>query len=222
MKKSGESMPMSKIREIIQTLMEAYPDTEQEPSTSNPFKTLIGCILSQRTRESNSERAANNLFNIASTPEEILRLERNTLEELIRPSGFYKQKARYVVETCRCLVETHDAIVPADRESLLQLPGVGPKTADVVLSHGFSYRTVPVDIHVWRVTKRLGLAPKDSDHEETKEILESIIPDEYKLLYDRTILRIGKDYCRKTDPKCIQCPLEQYCSHGTSIKLPAP
>ena len=210
------------IDRILQRLMETYPDTDPDPSTDNPFKTLISCILSQRTLDSNSERAADNLFNIASTPEEVLSLSRNDLEGLIRPSGFYKQKARYIVEICRCLLEIHDGCVPADRESLLMLPGVGPKTADIVLSHSFNYRTVPVDVHVWRVTRRLGLVPGDANHVKTKEALERMLPDEYKLLYDRTILRIGKEYCRKTDPRCSQCPLGQYCSYKTSTELFAP
>lgn len=207
---------MPDIHMILQALKEAYPDTDPEPSTEDPFKTLIGCILSQRTRDSNSEKAAESLFNVASTPEEILSLSREELEKLVRSSGFYRQKARHIAETCRGLVETHGGEVPEDRESLLQLPGVGPKTADIVLSHSFNVRTVPVDVHVWRVTRRLGLTPIDADHEEVKMVLERIVPDNHKLFYDRATLRIGKEYCRKTGPRCGPCPLGHHCGYRAS------
>ncbi|MFH2111696.1 MAG: endonuclease III [Candidatus Bathyarchaeota archaeon] len=213
---------MPDIRRILQTLKEAYPYTDPEPSTDDPFKTLISCILSQRTRDSNSEKATDSLFNAASTPEEILRLSRDELEELIKSSGFYRQKAQHIAETCRGLVETHGGAVPGHRESLLRLPGVGPKTADIVLSHSFNVRTVPVDVHVWRVTRRLGLAPMDADHEEVKRVLEGIVPDDDKLLYDRATLRIGKEHCRKTGPRCGPCPLAPHCGYKASRELSVP
>ena len=213
---------MPSIHRILQTLKETYPDTDPEPSTEDPFKTLISCILSQRTRDTNSEKATNSLFNAASTPEEILRLSQDELEELVKSSGFYRQKARHIAETCRGLIDIHGGAVPGDRESLLRLPGVGPKTADIVLSHSFNVRTVPVDVHVWRVTRRLGLAPTDADHEEVKRALEMMVSDDHKLLYDRATLRIGKMYCRKTEPRCGPCPLGPHCGYKASRELSAP
>ena len=213
---------MPDIRRVLQAMKETYPDTDPEPSAENPFKTLIGCILSQRTRDANSEKAAESLFNAASTPEQVLRLSRDELEELVRPSGFYRQKARHIAETCRCLMEAHGGEVPGDRDSLLRLPGVGPKTADVVLSHGFNVATVPVDVHVWRVTRRLGLAPMGADHEEVRRALEEMVPDDQKLLYDRAALRIGKEYCRRTGPRCGPCPLGPLCGYRASRGLSAP
>jgi len=213
---------MPEIRKILQTLKDAYPDTDPEPSNNDPFKTLISCILSQRTRDTNSEKATDSLFKAASTPEEILRLRQDELEELVRSSGFYRQKARHIAETCRDLVETHGGGVPSDRESLLRLPGVGPKTADIVLSYSFNVRTLPVDVHVWRVTRRLGLAPMDADHEEVKRVLEEIVPDDHKLLYDRAALKIGKEYCRKTGPRCGSCPLGHHCGYKASRELSDP
>jgi len=207
------------IREVLKAMKEVYPDTDIEPTTEDPFRALIGCILSQRTRDSNSEKAAESLFNAASTPEEILRLSQDDLEDLVRPSGFYRQKARHIAGTCRGLVDVHGGAVPSDRESLLKLPGVGPKTADIVLSYCFNVRTVPVDVHVWRVTRRLGLAPMDADHEEVKRALEEIVPDDQKLLYDRAALRVGKEYCRKTGPRCDPCPLGSLCVYRTSRGL---
>jgi endonuclease-3 len=213
---------MPDIHKILQTLKEAYPETDTEPTTEEPFKTLISCILSQRTRDSNSEKATDSLFNVATTPEEILRLSRDELEDLVRSSGFYRQKARHIAETCRCLVETHGSVVPGDRWSLLMLPGVGPKTADIVLSHSFNIHTVPVDVHIWRVTRRLGLAPMDADHKEVKRVLEEVVSDDDKQLYDGAILMIGKEYCRKKEPRCSPCPLGPHCSYNASRELSVP
>jgi endonuclease-3 len=199
---------------VIRKLKETYPDISSEPSAEDPFRTLIGCILSHRTRDSNAEKASTSLFEKVSTPEEALRLGEAELEALIRSSGFYKQKARHISGACRALVEECGGAVPRDREALLKLPGVGPKTADIVLAYSYETKVVPVDVHVWRVSRRLGLADMDADHEEVKTVLEQIIPDGDKVLYDRAVLRLGKDYCRKTGPKCLGCPMKPLCGYA--------
>jgi endonuclease-3 len=208
----GPALP--EVHPIIRKLKVTYPDISPESSAEDPFRTLICCILSQRTRDGNAEKASTSLFTKASTPEEVLRLGEAELEALIRSSGFYKQKARYISGACRALVEECGGAVPRDREALLKLPGVGPKTADIVLAYSYETKVVPVDVHVWRVSRRLGLADIDADHEEVKKILEEIIPDGDKVLYDRAVLRLGKDYCRKTGPKCLECPLKPLCSYA--------
>ncbi len=208
----GPTLP--EVDSVIRKLKETYPDISPEPSAEDPFRTLIGCILSQRTRDGNAEKASKNLFEKASTPEEVLRLGEAELEALIRSSGFYRQKARYISGACRALAEECGGAVPSDREALLKLPGVGPKTADIVLAYSYEANVVPVDIHVWRVSRRLGLAHMDADHEEVKTTLEEIIPDGDKVLYDRAVLRLGKDYCRKTGPRCLECPLKPLCGYA--------
>jgi len=206
---------MTDTRAILKALTEAYPDADPEPSNADPFTTLIGCILSQRTREGNAEKAARSLFDAASTPEEVLGLGQDRLEALIRPSGFYRQKARHIAGTCRALVDHHRGVVPRDREALIRLPGVGPKTADIVLAYSYGAQTVPVDVHVWRVSRRLGLAPMDASRDEVKKALEEALPAECRVLYDRTALRVGKEHCRKSDPRCGGCPLQALCDHAS-------
>jgi endonuclease-3 len=206
---------MPEIHAILKALADAYPDVDPKPSNMDPFMTLIGCILSQRTREGNAEMAAGNLFAAASTPEDVLSLGQDRLEALIRPSGFYRQKARSIMGTCRALVDHHGGVVPREREALMRLPGVGPKTADIVLAYSYGAQTVPVDVHVWRVSRRLGLAPMDADHEEVKKALEEALPGDCRVLYDRAALRVGKEHCRKSAPRCGGCPLRGLCCHAS-------
>jgi len=204
----------SKASAVLDKLVDAYPKMLENPSRSDPFHTLIGCILSQRTRDSNSEKAAETLFSQASTPSDITRLNREELHDLIRCSGFYRQKARYIRETCRELMERHDGVVPNEKDTLLTLPGVGPKTADIVLSHCFDEAVIPVDVHVSRVSRRLGLAPKGASPEEVQRSLHRLIPPDKYLFYDRSIVRLGKEYCRKSNPLCGECPLRGCCEYG--------
>ena len=206
---------MPNVHAVMKALADAYPDADPEPSNGDPFRTLIGCILSQRTREGNAERAAERLFAAASTPEEVLSLGQDRLEALIRSSGFYRQKAHSIMGTCRALVDNHGGAVPRDREALMRLPGVGPKTADIVLAYSYGAQTVPVDVHVWRVSRRLGLAPMDANHEAVKKALEEALPIECRVFYDRTALRIGKEHCRKSAPMCGGCPLRRLCDHAS-------
>ena len=202
-----------KVSALIDILTKAYPKLLDAPLRQDPFRTLVGCILSQRTRDSNSERAAETLFSRASTPSDILGLSREELHDLIRCSGFYRQKAEHIRGTCRALMERHDGEVPRDRETLVTLPGVGPKTADIVLTHGFGEVAIPVDVHVSRVSRRLGLTPMNASQEEIQSILHMLIPRDKYLFYDRSVVCLGKEHCRKTKPLCGVCPLRDYCDY---------
>jgi endonuclease-3 len=206
-----------KVSALIDKLTEAYPKQLDAQSRYDPFRTLVRCILSQRTRDNNSERAAEALFSRASTPSDILGLSREELHDLIRCSGFYRQKAEHIRGTCRALMERHDGEVPRDRETLLALPGVGPKTADIVLTHCFGETAIPVDVHVSRVSRRLGLAPMNASPEETQSILHTLIPWDKYLFYDRSVVRLGKEFCRKTKPLCGECPLNDCCDHQKNL-----
>lgn len=200
----------ARIDDVLAVVREIVAESA-EIKHSDPFRVLIGCILSQRTRDTNSEKACENLFSIAQTPGQIIELDMSSIHESIKCSGFYNQKSKYILETCRQIVAIHDGKVPRTRKELLTLYGVGHKTADIVLSYGFGEPTIPVDVHVSRVSKRLGFATPKDHPEDVKEKLEKIIVPRDRMLYDHGALKIGKAYCRKSDPKCPECPLDNIC-----------
>jgi len=209
-----DSRRFSRINARIEDVLTVFRGIVTESTVikpSDPFRVLIGCILSQRTRGVNSEKACENLFSIAHSPKQILELDMSTIHESIKCSGFYNQKSKYILETCRQIVEIHDGKIPRTREGLLALHGVGHKTADIVLSYGFGEPTIPVDVHVSRVSKRLGFAKPQDHPEDVKASLEKIIAPRDRILYDHGALKIGKNYCRKSEPKCPECPLGNIC-----------
>jgi len=179
----------------------------------DPFKTLIGCVLSQRTRDRNAEKAAEALFAVAETPEDILNLGEDRLRRLIRCSGYYNQKSSFIIGICEALIREFDGRVPDERAHLLSLPGVGYKTADIVLSHAFNRPVIAVDIHVETVAKRLGLVDKDANPEAVKKVLEGYVPAEKRRFVDSAFLRLGKEYCRSRAPRCQECFLKNLCKY---------
>jgi endonuclease-3 len=198
---------------ITRLMREHYGDIDEGPQEPrDPYRTLIGCVLSHRTRDENSRRAARNLFAEIEGPLDILAMNQDTLKELIRCSGFYNQKARNIVAISRVLVNDFGGMVPDDRETLMGLPGVGPKTADIVLSYAFGKPAIAVDVHVSRVARRLGLAPDDAGPERVKEALESLVPPDSYRFVDNAFVRHGKEYCRNSDPRCSGCFLSELCT----------
>jgi endonuclease-3 len=194
--------PEERMRRVAQLLEEEYGAEEQtETGGDDPFRTLIGCVLSHRTRDANTVRAA-----------EALGLEPDELKALIRCSGFYNQKARNITTICQDLVDNHGSKVPDDRETLMSLRGVGPKTADIVLNHAYNVPAIAVDVHVARVALRLGLADPKAGPEEVKAALERLVPPEMYRFIDYGFVRHGKKYCRKTNPRCGECPFREACA----------
>jgi len=198
---------------VTRLMMEYYGDIdERPPEPRDPYRTLIGCVLSHRTRDENSSRAARNLFAEIEGPLDLLTMNQDTLKELIRCSGFYNQKARNIVAISRVLVDDFGGMVPDERETLMGLPGVGPKTADIVLSYAFGKPAIAVDVHVSRVARRLGLAPGDAGPERVKEVLESLVPPDSYRFVDNAFVRHGKEFCRNSDPRCSGCFLSELCT----------
>jgi endonuclease-3 len=178
------------------------------------FPTLIECILSQRTRESNSARAAKALLSVASTPQKVAKMPLKEIERLIRPAGTYRQKARYIKEACQLIVKKYKGEVPKSRDELLTLPGVGPKTADVVLCYGLSIPAIAVDVHVSRISRRLGLVEKNDNVEIIRKKLEKIFPKTKWHIVNYGMVQFGRNICR-SKPLCIKnkkfCPFYQFC-----------
>ncbi len=202
-----------KMTDIIRLMREQYGDIdERSREPRDPYRTLIGCVLSHRTRDENSSRAARNLFEEIEGPLGILAMNPDTLKALIRCSGFYNQKARSIISISRALVDDFGGIVPDDRATLMGLPGVGPKTADIVLSYAFQKPAIAVDVHVSRVARRLGLAPDDAGPEQVKEALESLVPPDSYRFVDNAFVRHGKEFCRNSNPRCSECFLSKLCT----------
>ena len=187
----------------------------------DPFKLLIGCVLSQRTREENTEAACKALFAIASTPKQILKLSTPKLRKLIKLAGLAKQKALNIKRICRILLEKYGGKVPNTRDALMELPGVGPKTADVVRCYAFEEPCIPVDTHVNRISKRLGLVEKNAKIEGVGEELQKIFPREDWHLINRGFVLFGREICLPRKPKCGTCQLRGLCEFGKRL-LPSP
>ncbi len=205
-------------RAILDLMEKRYGKEEaSNQGWSDPFRTLIGCVLSHRTRDENSSRAAQNLFEDIEGPGDILRMAPEELKTRIRCSGFYNQKARNIRAICQTLVEEHGGVVPRDRDALIDLHGVGPKTADIVLSHAFASPAIAVDVHVATVARRLGLVKSDAGPERVKEVLEGLVsPSEY-MFADNAFVKCGKEFCRTRNPRCNECFISSFCDYYQQI-----
>jgi endonuclease-3 len=175
-----------------------------------PFLVLISCILSLRTKDAVSLAASQRLFSHAQTPRKLLSLSSQTIEKLIYPTGFYRQKTKQIKAICTVLLEKYNGSVPNTQEKLLELPGVGPKTSALVLSMGFDIPAICVDTHVHRVSNRLGLV-KTKTVAETEQQLKQLLPEEYWSEFNSLIVMWGQNICVPISPKCSICPLLPLC-----------
>jgi endonuclease-3 len=201
------------IKKITSFLEQRY---KLEPWYKDPFKVLIGCVLSQRTREENTDAACQALFAIATTPEEILALPLPKLESLIKRAGFFRQKAKNIRKICQVLLQEYKGAVPSKRSELLKLPGVGPKTAAVTLCYGYGQPTIAVDVHCARIAKRLGLVPGQADVEQIRKRLEALFPSEQHYLINRGFVLFGREICTPRNPRCGMCELQDICAYRVS------
>jgi len=175
-----------------------------------PFGTLISCLLSLRTKDAVTEPASRRLLARGSTPEALTRLGTQEIEKLIYPVGFYRTKARNVKEIGRLLLERHGGQVPETMEELLALPGVGRKTANLVLTVGHDKYGICVDTHVHRISNFLGYV-KTKNPEETEFALRKKLPKKYWKTYNDILVTFGQNLCVPVSPWCSKCPVERYC-----------
>ncbi|HXQ22878.1 MAG TPA: endonuclease III [Candidatus Acidoferrales bacterium] len=178
--------------------------------TSDPFRVLISCLLSLRTKDETTGPAARRLFALAATPQAMLRLSAGEIEKAIYPVGFYRTKARTILEICRTLIERYDGAVPDDLDALLCLKGVGRKTANLVLTQGFSKPGICVDTHVHRISNRWGYV-RTTDPHATEMALRRKLPPQYWIVYNDLLVAFGQTLCTPTSPWCSRCPVETYC-----------
>ena len=207
------------VEKLVKFLKDRYrKDCDFRPSR-DVFRVLITTILSQRTRDENTERAAKALFSKAGTPEKILKLSKKELERLIRPSGPYRQKAKRIKAVSKIILEKYKGKVPKTREELMELPGVGLKTSNIVLSYGYGKPVIAVDVHVEVTSKRLGLAPQNASVKEVEDILEELVPTEDKWIINLGMVQFGREICITRKPRCFICPLNEVCPYPNKTKL---
>lgn len=195
----------SDIGDAVRRLSKRY-GVDNFGRSETPFEVLIATILSQRTRDENTAVASRALFSKYKTPGQLMRADTKDIERLIKPSGFYRVKARKIKEVSKILVKEYDSKVPSDMEKLLELPGVGRKTANCVLVYGFHEPAIPVDTHVHRISNRLGWV-KTRTPEETETALTKLVPKKYWITLNELFVKFGKDICRPINPKCGLCDL---------------
>lgn len=176
----------------------------------NPFLVLVSCILSLRTKDAVSLSASIRLFKYAMTPQELLSIPVKKIEKLIYPVGFYRQKSAQLHELCQQLLDKHAGLVPNTKDELIALKGVGLKTTNLVLAQGFNIPALCVDIHVHRISNRLGLVNTKTP-EQTEVALKKVIPQEYWIKYNSLLVMWGQNICLPLSPYCSRCPLKEVC-----------
>jgi endonuclease-3 len=176
----------------------------------DPFKTLIRTILSARTKDEQTIKISNILFEEFDTPEKLARADPERVKEIIRPIGFYNTKTKYIINTSKKLLKDHDGEVPEDYKDLIDLPGVGSKVAKCVLVYAFGIPAIPVDTHVHRITNRWGLVETKTP-KKTNEALMDLLPKGWWILVNDLLIRFGKDLCKPINPRCDECPLADWC-----------
>jgi len=200
---------MERIEAIIKLLNKRY---KIKIRNSDPFRTLIGVVLSHRTKDDASWPAARRLFKIAGTPEKIVELPEKRIAKTIYPVGFYNQKAKRIKQICKMLLEEFDGRVPKTREELMKLPGVGGKSADIVLLFSFGEYVIPVDTHVSVVSRRWHLT-KNKKPEKIREDLHKIFKGKQRMIINNLLVDFGKEYCTARYPKCKICPVLKFCPY---------
>jgi len=179
-------------------------------SGSDPFKILVATVLSLRTKDETTAKAANRLFQVAKTPQELLKLTEEEIASLIYPVGFYRRKAKQLKEIAKILVEKYGGKVPDDLEELLKLPGVGRKTANLVITEAYGKDGICVDTHVHRISNRLGYV-KTKTPEETEMALREKLPKKHWREINELLVALGQTICHPTSPKCSECPINELC-----------
>ncbi|HEY1228792.1 MAG TPA: endonuclease III [Ramlibacter sp.] len=207
------------VEPFFATLQAANPTPETELEYSSVFELLAAVLLSAQATDAGVNKATRRLFPIAGTPEKILALGLDGLEGYIKTIGLYRTKARNLMETCRLLVEKHGGQVPRTREELEALPGVGRKTANVVLNVAFGEATMAVDTHIFRVSNRTGLAPGKDPYAVEMKLLERV-PEKYLADAHHWLILHGRYVCVARVPQCWRCAVRAYCDYEP--KTPAP
>ena len=206
MNKEKRTAIYSKLRQL-----DPHPDTELNYQT--PFELLISVILSAQATDISVNKATDKLYPVARTPESILALGVEGLTSYIRTIGLFNSKAKNIIKTCAMLIERHNSAVPQTRDALEALPGVGRKTANVILNTAFGQPTIAVDTHIFRVSNRTGIAPGKTPLEVEKRLLR-LTPDEFKKDAHHWLILHGRYTCKARRPLCGDCTIIAWCEYS--------
>jgi endonuclease-3 len=200
------------IEAFFQRLSDANPAPETELAFINPFTLLVAVVLSAQATDVSVNKATVELFRLADTPEKMLALGEETVRHHIRTIGLFNTKAKNVIALSRLLIERHGGVVPEDRAALEALPGVGRKTANVVLNVAFGQPTIAVDTHIFRVGNRTGLAPGKTPLDVELK-LERVVPKHWRLHAHHWLILHGRYICKARSPECPRCPVSDLCAY---------
>ena len=184
--------------------------TEVQSSRRSPFHLLVSCVISLRTKDEVTHNASRRLYELANTPTELAALDEGAIASAIYPAGFYNTKAGQLRRIATILIDSHGGEVPADEAAMLELPGVGPKTANLVLGLGFDIPAFCVDTHVHRISNRLGLVETKTP-DATEKALQVVLPKDLWIDINDLLVTFGQNRCHPTSPKCTGCPLDDLC-----------
>ena len=214
-------MNPAKRHELFSRLRAVNPHPTTELEYETPFELLVAVVLSAQATDKGVNLATRRLFPAANTPEAIYALGEEGLADYIKSIGLYKSKARHLIATCRMLVERHSSRVPAERAALEALPGVGRKTANVVLNTAFGQPTMAVDTHIFRVANRTGLAPGKTVLEVEKKLMRAV-PKEFLADAHHWLILHGRYVCQARKPKCPECIIADLCEYKDKTPAPVP
>lgn len=204
----------SKVRHVLDTIAQMFPDAHCELNHSNPFELTIAVILSAQSTDQMVNKVTEQLFQKYRSPEDYLNVPLEELEEDIRQIGLYRTKAKNIQKMCRLLLDQYGGKLPTSREELMKLPGIGRKTANVILSTAFNIPAIAVDTHVERVTKRLGICPWKATPLEVEKTLMDVVPREEWAITHHRLIFFGRYHCKAQKPQCHACPLADLCREG--------
>lgn len=208
--KEKELLRKKELEKVLEELYKMYPDASCELNYKTPFELLISTILSAQCTDVRVNQVTSFLYEQYDTPKDFLTLTEVELGELIRSCGFYKNKSKNILNTCQILVNDYDGEVPKNRETLMKLPGVGRKTANVVISNAFGEPAIAVDTHVFRVSNRIGLAHSNNVQDTEIQLMKRIPKDQWSDAHHWLIYH-GRRICKARKPQCEKCPLTEEC-----------
>lgn len=206
------------IKVVIEKLLKEFPDAKAELVHSNTFELLIATILSAQCTDVRVNIITEELFKDLKTPEDYIKLSQEELGERIRTCGLYNSKSKNILGTCHMLIEKFNGQVPGTLEELIRLPGVGRKTANVVLSNAFNTPAIAVDTHVFRVTNRIGLANSNNVLDTEKQLMKNIEKDMWSKGHHVFIFH-GRRICKARNPLCDICPVREHCLYYRNVVM---